>query len=100
VRDQIHSYDVIQALWAFAQQPRPGEVYNIGGGRENNASLLECLAKIEALTGRAVPTQYVDQARKGDHICYISDLSKLKRDYPTWSLTRSVDQIVEELVRG
>lgn len=100
VRDQIHSYDVIQALWAFAQNPRPGEVYNIGGGRENNASLLECLTKIEALTGRPVPTQYVDQARKGDHICYISDLSKLKRDFPTWSLTRSVDQIIEELVRG
>ena len=100
VRDQIHSGDVIRALWAFAQDPRPGEVYNIGGGRENNASVLECLAKIEALIGRRVPTRYVDQARKGDHICYISDLGKLKRHYPTWSLTRSLDSILEELVRG
>src|SRR5215813_7659810 len=100
VRDQIHSRDVIQALWAFAQQPRPGEVYNLGGGRENNASLLECVAKIEALTGRRMSTRYVEQARKGDHICYISDLTKLKRHYPSWSLTRSVDQIIEELVRG
>ncbi len=100
VRDQIHSGDVIRALWAFAQDPRPGEVYNIGGGRENNASVIECLAKIEALIGRRVQTRYVDQARKGDHICYISDLGKLKRHYPTWSLTRSLDSILEELVRG
>jgi CDP-paratose 2-epimerase len=100
VRDQIHSYDVIQALWAFAQNPRPGEVYNIGGGRANNASLLECLAKLEALTGRRVPTLYVEQARKGDHICYISDLTKLKTHYPAWSLTRSLDEIIVELVRG
>jgi CDP-paratose 2-epimerase len=100
VRDQIHSYDVIQALWAFAQDPRPGEVYNIGGGRENNASLIECLDALEALTGRRVPTRYVDQARKGDHICYISDLGKLKAHYPQWSLTRSLAQILEELVRG
>jgi CDP-paratose 2-epimerase len=100
VRDQIHSGDVIRALWAFAQNPRPGEVYNIGGGRENNASVIECLARIEALIGRRVPTRYVDQARKGDHICYISDLGKLKRHYPTWSLTRSLDSILEELVRG
>jgi CDP-paratose 2-epimerase len=99
VRDQIHSYDVIQALWAFAQHPRPGEVYNLGGGRENNASVLECLAKIEALLGRKVRTEYREQARKGDHICYISDLTKLKAHYPAWRLTRSLDQIIEELVR-
>jgi len=98
VRDQIHSYDVIQALWAFAQDPRPGEVYNLGGGRENNISLMECLAKLEQLTGTRVPTHYVDDARKGDHICYISDLAKLKAHYPAWRLTRTVDQILEELV--
>jgi CDP-paratose 2-epimerase len=100
VRDQIHSYDVIQALWAFAQPPRPGEVYNLGGGRDNNVSLMECLDKLERLTGRRVPTTYVEQARKGDHICYISDLGKLRRDYPEWRLTRTVDQILEELVRA
>lgn len=98
VRDQIHSYDVIQALWAFAQDPRPGEVYNLGGGRENNISMMECLAKLEQLTGKRVPTRYVEEARKGDHICYISDLAKLKAHYPAWRLTRTVDQILEELV--
>jgi CDP-paratose 2-epimerase len=100
VRDQIHSYDVIQALWAFAQDPRPGEVYNLGGGRANSASLMECVAKVEALTGRALTTAYQEQARKGDHICYISDLTKLQSHYPQWRLTRSLDQILEELVRG
>lgn len=98
VRDQIHSYDVIQALWTFAQNPRPGEVYNLGGGRENAASLLECVAKLDAMLGRKLETRYQEQARKGDHICYISDLSKFRSHYPSWNLTRSLDQILEELV--
>ena len=98
VRDQIHSYDVIQALWAFAQAPRPGEVYNIGGGGANSASVLECVCRIDALLGRKVKTTYVDQARKGDHICYISDLTKLQTHYPNWRLTYSLERIVEELV--
>lgn len=100
VRDQIHSYDVIQALWAFAQNPRPGEVYNLGGGRANSASLMECVAKIEALMGRPLQTQYVERARKGDHICYISDLTKLQTHYPSWRLTYSLDRILEQLVRA
>jgi CDP-paratose 2-epimerase len=100
VRDQIHSADVIQALWAFAQKPRPGEVYNLGGGRENSGSLMECVSKIEALLGRTMQTQYVEQARKGDHICYISDLTKQQTHYPDWRLTYSLDQILEELVRA
>lgn len=100
VRDQIHSADVIQALWAFAQNPRPGEAYNLGGGRANSGSLMECVTKIEALLGRKMKTQYVDQARKGDHICYISDLTKLQSHYPNWRLTYSLDQILEELVRA
>src|SRR5262245_59595057 len=100
VRDQIHSYDVIQALWAFAQNPRPGEVYNLGGGRTNAASLMECVTKLEQATDRRLDTRYVDTARKGDHICYISDLTKLQSHYPNWSLTRSFDQILEELVRA
>ena len=100
VRDQIHSYDVIQAMWAFAQNPRPGEVYNLGGGRANSGSVLECIAAIEGLTGRKMTTTYQDTPRKGDHICYISDLAKLQRDFPGWRLTRSLDQILEELVRA
>ena len=99
MRDQIHSYDVIQALWAFAQNPRPGEVYNLGGGRGNSASLMECVAKIEALLGTKMQTQYVEQARKGDHICYISDLTKLTTHYPSWRLTYGLDQILDELMR-
>jgi len=100
VRDQIHSYDVIQALWAFAQDPRPGEVYNLGGGRENSASVLECINAIEGLTGRKLATSYQDTPRKGDHICYISDLAKLRSHFPGWRLTRSLEQILEELVRA
>ena len=100
VRDQIHSHEVVQALWAFAQNPRPGGVYNLGGGRANSASLLECTSKIEALLGRRLDTRYQEQARKGDHICYISDLTKFHTHYPEWLLSRSLDQIIEELVRA
>jgi CDP-paratose 2-epimerase len=99
VRDQIHSRDVIRALWAFAQDPRPGEVYNLGGGRANSGSVLECIAKIEALTGRKMKTRYVDEARKGDHICYVSDLRKLRTHFPHWQPTYDLDRIIEELVR-
>jgi CDP-paratose 2-epimerase len=75
-------------------------VYNLGGGRSNAASLMECVTTIEGLLGRPLRTRYVDRARKGDHICYISDLGKLQAHYPHWRLTRSLDQILEELVRG
>ena len=98
VRDQIHSADVIAAFEAFEKNPRPGEVYNLGGGRENSASVLECIAKIEALTGQKMNTRYVDEARKGDHICYISDLTKLRTHFPNWKLTRSLDQIIGRMV--
>ncbi|MCP5523978.1 MAG: NAD-dependent epimerase/dehydratase family protein [Verrucomicrobiales bacterium] len=97
VRDQIHSTDVIAAFVEFAQNPRPGEVYNLGGGRQNSASILECVTKIEALLGRPMQTQYVDEARVGDHICYISDLSKFQSHYPNWRITRSLDQILESM---
>jgi len=68
VRDNIHSYDVVSAVEEFAANPRQGEVYNLGGGRENSISMLEAIAKIEALTGRKLDWRYVDEARKGDHI--------------------------------
>jgi len=100
VRDQIHSYDVIQALWTFAQNPRPGEVYNLGGGRANSGSVQECISKLEALLGRKLQTRYQEQNRKGDHICYISDLTKFQTHYPEWRLTRSLDHILEELVQA
>lgn len=98
VRDQIHSQDVVSAMNAYIGSPRPGEVYNLGGGRESNASVLECIDKIEARLGRRVNSVYVENNRKGDHICYISDMSKFKSHYPSWRLTRFVDDIIDEMV--
>jgi CDP-paratose 2-epimerase len=98
VRDQIHSHDVIAAFEAFAANPRPGEVYNLGGGRANGASVLECISKIEALLGRKINWKYVDENRKGDHICYLSDLRKFQSHYPQWRLTRSLDSIIQGMV--
>lgn len=98
VRDQIHSYDVIQAFEAFANNPRPGEVYNLGGGRENAASVLECIALIEELSGYRVQYTYQEQNRIGDHICYISDLRKLQSHFPQWRIERSLPHIISEMV--
>jgi CDP-paratose 2-epimerase len=98
VRDNIHSFDVVCAFEEFARNPRPGEVYNLGGGRANSISMLEAIAQIETLTGRKINWTYSDQARKGDHICYISNLAKLKSHYPAWSLTRSLDSILDEMI--
>jgi CDP-paratose 2-epimerase len=98
VRDNIHSHDVVRAIEEFAANPRPGEVYNLGGGRQNSVSVLEAITRIERLTGRKLDWHYVDEARKGDHICYISNLRKFQRDYPKWKITRNVDSILEEMV--
>src|SRR4029077_16382859 len=98
VRDNIHSHDVVRAIEEFAANPRPGEVYNLGGGRENSVSMLEAIAQVEALTGRKLNWRYLDEARKGDHICYISNLSKFKSHYPNWKITRSLPAILEEMV--
>jgi CDP-paratose 2-epimerase len=98
VRDNIHSFDVVRAFDEFARNPRPGEVYNLGGGRANSISMLEAITRIESLTGRKINWTYSEKARKGDHMCYISNLAKLKSHYPSWSLTRSLDSILEEMV--
>jgi CDP-paratose 2-epimerase len=97
VRDQIHSYDVIQAFWQFAQKPRPGEVYNLGGGKANAASLLEAIEMIAELTGKRPRLSYQQANRIGDHICYYSDMRKFRQHYPDWSITRSIPQIIEEM---
>jgi len=99
VRDQIHCHDVINAFWHFAQNPRPGEVYNLGGGRGNAASLLECVDMVEQASGRKPKLTYSEDNRIGDHICYYSDLRKLMSHYPDWKLTYSLDRIVEEMVQ-
>jgi CDP-paratose 2-epimerase len=98
VRDNIHSYDVVRAVEEFAANPRPGEVYNLGGGRENSISMLEAIERIEQMTGRKLDWRYVEEARKGDHICYISNLGKFKKDYPNWKITRGLDVILEEII--
>jgi CDP-paratose 2-epimerase len=100
VRDQIHSADVIRAFEVFAQNPRPGEPYNLGGGRQNSASVLESISAIEDLIGRKIQWRYHDQPRRGDHICYISDLRKFTSHYPEWQITRSLADILVEMVRA
>ena len=100
VRDNIHSYDVIRAIEEFAQNPRPGEVYNIGGGRANSISILEAFSAIEDMTGRKTKWDYRDQPRKGDHICYISNLKKFQSHYPNWQITRSLDDIFKEIINA
>jgi CDP-paratose 2-epimerase len=98
VRDNIHSYDVVRAMEEFALNPRPGEVYNLGGGRANSVSMLEAIARIEGMTGKKLNWKYVEEARKGDHICYISDLGKFQSHYPHWKITRDLDTIFSEIV--
>jgi CDP-paratose 2-epimerase len=98
VRDNIHSHDVVRAIEEFAANPRPGEVYNLGGGRANSVSMLEAIAKIAEMTGKTLDWKYVEEARKGDHICYISDLRKFQSHYPNWKITRNLDTIFQEII--
>jgi CDP-paratose 2-epimerase len=98
VRDNIHSYDVAAAIEAISKNPRPGEVYNMGGGRENSCSILEAFDKVESLTGKKMEYEYIDKNREGDHICYISNLARFRSHYPQWRLTKSLDDIFREIV--
>jgi CDP-paratose 2-epimerase len=98
VRDNIHSEDVAAFIHEFSKSPRCGEVYNLGGGKKNACSVLEAFEKAEALSGQKQKYVYVDENRIGDHICYYSDLSKMKRHYPNWDITKSLDDIFKEIV--
>jgi CDP-paratose 2-epimerase len=98
VRDNIHSHDVACFIERFIAAPRCAEVYNMGGGRDNSCSIIEAFQRVEAITGKKTSYEYVDKNREGDHICYISNLEKLKRHYPGWTLTRSLQNIFEETV--
>jgi len=100
VRDNIHSSDVARAIHAFIERPSCGAVYNIGGGRANSCSVLEAFALVENVTGRKQRYEYSEQNRLGDHICYISDLKKIKTELKGWDITVSLDEIVEGLMRG
>ena len=97
VRDNIHSFDVARFIHAFSEAPRCGEVYNIGGGRSNSLSILEAFERITALTGRRMEYEHLDKPREGDHICYISDLKKMRTHYPGWNITKNLDHIFAEI---
>ncbi len=98
VRDNIHSLDVVRAADEFFVNPRPGEVYNIGGGRENSLSILEAFEQVGEITGKEVHWEYSDEPRKGDHICYISDLRKLRAHFPNWRLKFDLKHTLQEIV--
>jgi len=97
VRENIHSLDVARFIDAFIAAPRVGEVYNLGGGRNNSCSILEAFNRIAAVSGKPMRYEYVDKNREGDHMCYISDLSKIKEHYPQWDITKSLDDIFTEI---
>ena len=98
VRDNIHSLDVARFIAAFIGAPRAGEVYNLGGGRANSVSILEAFTIAESLTGRAQVHSYLEQNRVGDHICYFSDLRKVRSHFPSWDITLSVTETMRQIV--
>ncbi|MBD1393302.1 NAD-dependent epimerase/dehydratase family protein [Mucilaginibacter glaciei] len=98
VRDNIHSFDVANFIDAFIDSPRVAEVYNIGGGRENSCSIWEAFKIAEQFTGKAQVHSYVEENRIGDHICYISNLAKLRAHYPKWDITISLEETIGQIV--
>lgn len=100
VRDNIHSADLVNMFWEFHQKPRRGEVYNVGGGRGNSVSVLEAIDKIKKISNKKWDSYSLSpQARAGDHMWYITDFSKFQNHFPSWQLTHSIDQIIEEIVK-
>jgi CDP-paratose 2-epimerase len=97
VRDNIHSFDLVNAFWRFFENPRSGEVYNIGGSRFANCSVLEAIVKVEQLTGRPMNWTYSDDNRAGDHIWWISDVRRFRSHYPDWNLTYDIDTTIAEI---
>lgn len=100
VRDNIHSLDVALFMDAFINAPRSGEVYNIGGGKPNSTSILEAFATVEEFTGKGQKYTYVDQNRIGDHICYYSDLGKMRSHYPGWDITQTLESTIAQIVEA
>lgn len=97
VRDNIHSYDLVNAFYHFFKAPRFGEVYNIGGSRFANVSILEAIDICEKITGKKMNYEYVEQNRKGDHIWWISDVSKFKAHYPDWQYKYDIEETIKEI---
>jgi CDP-paratose 2-epimerase len=97
VRDNIHSHDLVEAFWQFLQKPRSGEVYNIGGGRHSNCSMLEAIDLCQDIAGRTLQWSYVEDNRIGDHIWWISDVSRFQSHYPSWKFRYGLREILDEI---
>ena len=100
VRDNIHSLDVARFMAAFVGAPRQGEVYNLGGGKANSCSILEAFKITEGFTGKAQTYTYVDENRIGDHICYYSDLRKMRAHFPAWDITQTLESTIGQIVEA
>jgi len=100
VRDQIHSFDVVNAFYSFYKKPRQGEAYNIGGTKQNSISIIETIKLLDEEFGLKLKYSYSDKNRIGDHICYYSDMGKFKRHYPDWNITYNLKDIVSEIVES
>jgi CDP-paratose 2-epimerase len=100
VRDNIHSLDLIDAFDSYFRNPRPAEVYNIGGGRQSNCSMLEAIELCESIADRELDYTYSEENRAGDHIWYISDLTKFKSHYPEWDIRYDVPRILDEIYQN
>lgn len=98
VRDNIHSVDLISAFWNFYQKPRQGEVYNIGGSRHSNISMIEAIEQIEQIGGHKLNYTLSDEARIGDHMWYVSDISKFKSHYPDFAYQYDINRILKEMI--
>ena len=98
VRDNLHSNDLINAFWEFIKKPNPGEVYNIGGGKYSNCSIIEAINHVEKRLNFKIKIKYLKKNRIGDHIWYISDLSKFKKEYPKWSVLYNSNSIIDEII--
>ena len=98
VRDNLHSFDLINCFWEYFKKPKKGEVYNIGGGRYSNCSILEALNIIEKILGFKIKKKFLKNNRIGDHIWYISNMKKFKNHYPKWKQTYSTNKIIKELI--
>jgi CDP-paratose 2-epimerase len=97
VRDNLHSYDVARFIEEFIENPKVAEVYNLGGGKKNTCSILEAFDILESISNKKMIYEYFEKNREGDHICYYSDLSKIKKDYPKWEITKSLSTIFDEI---
>lgn len=100
VRDNIHSEDVARFMWEFFNAPRIAQVYNLGGGKQNSCSILEAFKIAEQFSGKKQVYTYVDENRIGDHICYYSDLEKMREHYPNWDITISLEETVRQIVES